>query len=216
MPRFALLGIFLFTLPFDSGCLYCAYPALDYTPPLKLDTAPDEIHAFRVDATSRRVVPLGGFINVPEDQLWKPDEQVLSQQLSELSTSPTHEVPAQIKPSLSYGFLIPILVANALTHTSRSVSVRLYRPGYELVEVHAWENVTRIAWNPVADVEGQERTLDNLVTWPLEAGSASGAHRQALLFAASEYDRLAAGAPSARLRVRLAGKARTLRDQAEK
>jgi hypothetical protein len=162
------------------------------------------------------IVPLAGFINVPEDQLLKRIESILSHQLSELPVMPTGEIPAQIEPSLSYGFLIPILVVNALTDTSHSVSVRLYRPGYDLVEVQSWEKPPQLAWKAVPDVEGQEKTLDKLITWPLEPGSATPAHRKALFFGAQEYARLAAIAPSADMKARLVEKASHLREQAEK
>jgi hypothetical protein len=215
MPRYVLPAICLFALFFQGGCLYCAYPRIDYTAPVQLDGSND-IHAFRVDTTNQGIVTLGGFIHVPEDQLWKLDEYIHSQHLSELAALPTGEIPAQFKLSVSYGLLIPILVANALTHTSHSVSVRLYRPGYELVEINSWEKGTRISWKAIHDVEGQEKTLDRLFSWPLEAGSTSTGNRNALLFGAAEYARLTASAPSRELQARLAEKARTLREQAEK
>src|SRR6266404_3976671 len=103
MPRFVPLNICLFALLLNSGCLYCAYPRIDYTPPLQLNPS-TEIHAFRVDTTKQGIIPLGGFIHTPEDQLWKLNDYILSQQLCELHGMPTGEIPAQIKPSVSYGF----------------------------------------------------------------------------------------------------------------
>jgi hypothetical protein len=92
-------------------------------------------------------------------------------------------------------------------HTSHNVLLRLYRPGYELVEFDSWLARSEIEWNKASSVAEQEKAIDGLLhvrapyfgekegeySFPgLAAGSTSEGHRKALLFAASEYERVAA------------------------
>jgi hypothetical protein len=161
-----------------------------------------------VDITTRRVVPFGFSGSTPDRERYEC--------LTELPVTPTGTVPAQIKSSLSYGFVYPILVVNAFIHTSHSLALRLYRPGYELVEIESWDQVDRVVWKPVADLETQEKVLDALLANELFVGSSSAAHRDVLRFGVAEYTRLAAATQSSRERMRLATKARRLaRDAAE-
>jgi hypothetical protein len=128
-----------------------------------------------------------------------------------------------------------------------TVMVRLYRPGCQTVEVSSWSLPEQVVWTGVADLKGQENAVDNLVAaqpfpfFPetpeernakragqespgsmlgcLAPGSESPEHRKALLFAASEYERLArevpAGEEGRRMRDRMEGKARWLRERAD-
>jgi hypothetical protein len=207
MQRTLLLTAGLLFLPFLGGCIfpYCAYPRLDYTPGVKLDSPPNEVHAFRVDIT-RPIADMSMFVGpVPVDE-----------RLSELPVTNTDEVPAQIKPSVTYGFVVIGIVLNYLTHTSHSIALRLYRPGYELVEIASWQRVNRVPWKRAADLEAQVKTLESLFPFgQLEAGSKSAAHRDALLFGASEYERLATIARSQDQQARLTGMATRLRERAE-
>jgi hypothetical protein len=198
------------------SCLYCAYPKLDYTPPVELDVPAHEVHAFRMDITTGSGLFLRGLIDVPPDQLWKCEEFVVSRRLTELAATPTDKIPAQLKTSVSYGLFFPFLVVNMFTHRTHTVFATLYRPGYELVEVHSWEKAKSVLWQPVPGIEDQEKVLDQLLTSPLAAGSVSRAHRQAMLFGASEYDRLAVSVRSCESLERLKAKANKLREQAEK
>jgi hypothetical protein len=204
MRRTATVGACLLCLPFLSGCLfpYCAYPTIDYTPAVKLDAPPGEVHAFRVDIT-RPTADMSVFVGP------------VFERLSELPATNTDEVPAQVKPSVSYGFVVIGIALNYLTHTSHSVALRLYRPGYELVEIKSWQRMNRVAWKPIQDAAAQEQTLDLLLPAErLEPGSVSLAHREALLFGASEYERLASDARSEDLRARLTARATVLRSRA--
>lgn len=206
MRRIALLTARLFCLPFLSGCIlpYCAYPKIDYTPAVSLDAKSSEVRAFRVDIT-KPTADLSVFVGP------------VYERLSEIPVTNTDEVPTQVKPSVSYGFVVIGIALNYLTHTSRSLAVRLYRPGFELVEISSWERVHRVAWKASADLEAQEKTLDGLFrVGRLESGSTAERHKDALLFGAAEYDRLAGAASSPEQRERLVEKATKLRDLANK
>jgi hypothetical protein len=205
MGRAVLLAGIVLCLPFLGGCLfpYCAYPKLDYTPSLRLDASPKEVHVFRV-AITRPTADLSVFVGP------------VYERLSEVPASSTDEVPAQVKPSFTYGFVVIGVALNYLTHSSHSVAVRLYRPGYELVEIKSWERKHRVAWHPAPDLEAQETSLDTLLPLGLlEPGSKSAAHQDALLYGASEYERLAALTRSEDHHARLASKARKLRERAK-
>jgi hypothetical protein len=122
--RSMILPAFVVCAPCICGCMvpYCAYPALDYTPPVKIDAPSAQVRAFRVDISK----PTGD-MSVFRGPIYES--------LSEIPVTNTDEVPAQIKPSVSYGFIVNGVALNYLTHTSYSVGMRVYRPGYELVEI---------------------------------------------------------------------------------
>jgi hypothetical protein len=169
---------------------------------VKLDSATGEVRAFRIDIT-KPTADMSVFVGP------------VYERLSEIPATNTDEIPAQIKPSVTYGFVVIGIALNYLTHTSHSMALRLYRPGYELVEVKPWERVNRVAWKSAPDLEVQEKTLDTLLPLGrLEPGSKSAAHRDALLFGAAEYERLAATAQAEDQRTRLTSKAGKLRERA--
>jgi len=207
----ALTGCLL-CLPFLGGCFpYYAFPAVDYTPSVRVTAPAGEVRAFRADVTGKGVLTFGGFIDVPPERLWKLDETT-SLCLAELPLTDAEKVPAQVKPSMSYGYAIPILVVNALIHTRHSLALRLYRRGYELVEIDSWGSVKEVEWKPAGDLEDQVTALDRLLTGYQETGPLSPAHRDALLFGAAEYERLAEEAQTTEQQRRLLYQANDLRE----
>jgi hypothetical protein len=229
MRRALFLAVALCPLLFAGGCLMpYAYPKLDYTPPVKLDTPPGEVHAFRVDLTR--------YIS-----MWMPmeeDDRMVFERLTEIPVPPTVEVPAQIKLSVTSGS--DLNFEKPPEKTEHSVALRLYRPGYELVEIGAWEQVDRVCWKPAPDLKAQTKALDQLTSASLsegssaffeqkygldqilpksatvpEIGSVSPEHRAALLFAAAEYEKLATGASSPDEQKELKAKATELRKLAD-
>jgi hypothetical protein len=114
------------------------------------------------------------------------------------------------KLSLTYSHFYPLIVLNAFTIKSHLLAVRLYRPGYETVEVKAWSSAP-IVWKPLHDVKDQAKAVDALVTDVF--ASESPAHRRMLLFAADEYERLAGR--NAEDRQMLLYRAAELRDKAQ-
>jgi hypothetical protein len=179
---------------------------------LKLDTDATDVHVFRADTDHEGVYPLRGFIHVPEDEVgkWQWSSSSL---LSELPITEDGLLPSQGKLSLAYGFFVPILVVNAALHKSQSLSVRLYRPGYELIEVRPWQRAGEINWLPAVDFKAQEDTLDRLMKGIPLVGPAS--HRESLRFVAAEYERLAAATDCPEQRTRLAAKGDQIRKSAE-
>ena len=118
----------------------------------------------------------------------------------------------QVKASVQYG----IVAIGPLTFRyleGSTLALRLYRPGYELVEIAAWEATNRVEWKRLSAMTVDEAAVNALFGGNLEPGSASKAHRAALLFGASEYDRLA-GSSSSTERELLRGRAENLRDLA--
>jgi hypothetical protein len=202
MRRAVPLIVCIVCMPAVAGCIfpYCVYPKLDYTPSAKLDAPVDDVRAFRVDITTETSVGFGGGG---------------VQRLTQIPVTNTEDVSAQIKPSVSYGFVVIGVALNHITHTSYSMAVRVYRPGFELAEIKPWQRVQRLAWKAAPDLDAQENALDNLFpTFSLERGSKDAAHRDAMLFGAAEYERLAATASAPEQQERLARKAQELRDRA--
>jgi hypothetical protein len=130
-------------------------------------------------------------------------------QLSEVPLSPNGKVPRQAQFSLGHGW--HGLMSLGVSH---SIRLCLYRPGFQLVEIHAWEDLDTASWQVAADLRAQKKALDDLIsrsrdvppdrterivfdseTSRLAPGSVSEPHKNALLFLASEYDRLSACAP---------------------
>ena len=213
---------FLICIPSLSGCIFpYVGPSIAYTPSVKLDVPREEVRAFRVDIASSQDSPdwHGPFLS-----------QTNKERLSEVSISHRDEVPSQVKASVQHG----IVLIGVISHRMReceSVVVRLYRPGYELVEIGPWERTNRVEWKPAPELAAREKAVDQLFggrqggprrpaarfgCWQ-DVGSVSAAHREALLFGASEYERLAKlPSSTADEQAVLHDKAKVMRDLAAK
>jgi hypothetical protein len=198
-----LIATVVFTLPLLGCMVPYAYPKVDYTMPIKVECPGEEVHAFRVDITQHRT-------DVPAR-----DATVC---LTELPLNGGGEIPAQKKSSVTYGFYVFAVALDLPVETNHDVHVRVYRPGFELVEIASWQPPECVDWKRAPDLKTQAEVLHSLV-WMAEPGSASPANRAALLFAASEYERLAALAPpdygKDTLKSRLMDEARELRKRAD-
>lgn len=195
-----------------SGCVIpYAYPKLDFTRALQLDMPPGDVRVFRVDVAQAKSGP-------PATYGWE--------QLTEISVRDSGRVASQIKSSLPHGVYLFMGALNYDFGTSRTLALRAYRPGFELVEVKSLERTDQLVWISAPDLTVQERTLDAL--FPLEEGaefqigkrvvhrgSISAAHRQALHFGAAEYERLAATTDVREQQSKLVDKAHRLRARAE-
>ena len=242
MNRIALLrqfgrALFLLT-PLLAGCIpfipvYYAYPTAAFIPAVPAAASPAEVRAFRVDVADEQ-----NCIDFPEH-----DRYVLTP----VSLSRAGSVPPQMLVALDYGWVWNCIALIFDGHTHHTVMVRLYRPGFRTVEIQAGQKEGRADWEKTADAAAQEKAVDDLLsTWgtndpgrqwaddhnrdlpptdwkvfaSLAPGSSSSGHRRTLLFAASEYERLAAGLgddePAQRQRARLADKAKALRELAGK
>jgi hypothetical protein len=207
-----------------------AWPSAAVTPVLRVHARPDEVHAFRVETNASH-----GSVD------YSADNEYL---LGELPVSASGWVSPQTNLGCDYTWSA-LGFCNLKHH---SVMVRLYRPGCQTVEVGSWDLPHEIKWTGAADLAGQEKAVDDLLeTWQanmylrmfmrqdrerhpsqepspeslfgcLAPGSKSPGYHQALLFAASEYERLAkatADDPSAQaIRDRMMNKATWLRERA--
>jgi hypothetical protein len=206
-----------------------AYPKVSYLPPVTLGAERDEVSVFRVD-----VVDDDNCVNIREK-----DEYVLH-------PLPLHRdghTDPQVKLAVDYGWLlnwVSVLYDGSTHHT---IMVRLYRPGYQTIEIHSWQKNGRAKWIPTSSLDEQEIAIDELLsTWNttperlqnqiartgfvpprdpfvfhyLARGSTLDEHQQALQFAASEYERLLRQATAPDMRERLNGKAKALRELAAK
>jgi hypothetical protein len=248
-----VLVIALLLLVLVGGCIpfvpvYFGCPTVACVPGVPVAAPAEEIRAFRVAVADDR-----NCVDFPEKDRYL---------LSAVPLGPAGTVPPQVQVALDYGWVwnCIALVYGGFTH--HTIMVRLYRPGWQTVEIRSWQKKGSVIWKEAVSAAEREVAIDTLLsTWETDAsghlgayhaaaeaardagrelpdsfeppppqdasvfgslapGSASGAHRQALRFAAAEYERLAAqlaadDAASAQ-RARLADKARRLRELAEK
>jgi hypothetical protein len=227
--RSILFGALGLICPLFAGCWTgYAYPTMSFVPTVTLESPVDEIHAFRIDLTDKQ--------NCFDCDA--PDRYVFST----IPLTSTGRVPSQTKVALDYGWFFYQSIMSYSEHTHHTVLVRLYRPGWDTVEIKPWEKTNSVIWKKAQDLTAQEKAVDDLIsTWKtdllccespcdencpllkdreafrgLVPGSTSDSHRQALMFAASEYDRLALlvtddDSPQGR-RKRLLEKSQWLRD----
>jgi hypothetical protein len=208
-----------------------AYPTVSVVPPVRVGPAADDVYAFRVDIADEN-----NCIDFADK-----DRYVLRA----LCLSPGHSSYPQMQVSVDYGWIWNCIALIYTGHTSHTVRVRLYRPGWQTVEVKSWQRQGKADWREAPDAEGREKAVDDLVsTWEtdfsgrrfgqgdsegrsqgpalfacLTSGHVSRSHREALLFAAAEYERLLAEASpesAGKMRERLAAKAKALRELAAK
>ncbi|HTU22338.1 MAG TPA: hypothetical protein VMG10_30140 [Gemmataceae bacterium] len=224
MRRFCgLLGLLL------AGCmpLGYAFPTISYVRPASVGAARDEVRAFRVD-----VADDDNYFEIPEKDRYR------------LTPLPLHRdgsFDPQMKVAVDYGWICNCVAFINGSSTHHTVLVRMYRPGYQTLELESWRKQGRLQWTPASTPEEREQAIDDLVTtWytaparlqskytvegfvpPHDAiifrylapGSTSHEHRSALLFAAGEYDQLLSEVNDPKLRSRLEEKAKALRQLA--
>jgi hypothetical protein len=193
--------------PFLAGCfpLLYAYPSLSFVPPIDAGPVTDKVYAFRVDITDERN---GAEFPDRDRYLFR-----------EIPVSETARVPLQAKLDVDRGWVF-FGPQKYSAHTRHAILVRLYRPGYQTVEVARPGDAKRICWVEAKEVRNRETAVDELLsTWRTDAsghkelaaknrvgqstpdnvvqirclapGSASTGHRQFLLFAADQYTAIA-------------------------
>jgi hypothetical protein len=234
--RGVALGVGLLLSPLLSGCFVpvgAAWPSVSVTPLLQVNATGGQVRAFRVDSsTSHGGIEFSG-----------ENEYVLS----EVPVSSGGLVSPQGNVGCDYFWYCNFIALSYGQVKHHSTLVRLYRPGCQTVEVASWNLPHEVAWRGVADLAGQEKSLDDLLAtgtanifreWAvrdadpsredyaerlfggLAPGSKSPEHRKVLVFAASEYERLAKTAPESAagqaIRDRLKRKAEWLRERAGK
>jgi hypothetical protein len=206
LARWTALGIGLLACPLLSGCLVpvgAAWPSVRVTPLLQVDSGPDKVRAFRVDKTTSH-----GCMDFSLD-----NEYVLK----EIPVSSAGWVSPQGKVACDYCWYWNCIALTYFNGKHHSVTVRLYEPDRQTLEIDSWDLPHGVQWKIARALDEREKAVDELVStrgansWQemheqhdalnpagaeslfrfLAPGSNSPEHRQALLFAASEYERLA-------------------------
>jgi hypothetical protein len=210
----------LITALFLPGCLLpYAAPSVSYVPPFDLECPAGEVRVFRVNITRERA-------DIGQNELCE---------LKEVGADGINKTPGQTGVSVNRGIYVFSPALSYPVSTSHTIAVRLYRPGFEAVELNSWDPPGKIIWKPAMTAAVQEMALDDLfdldkkpavgegavmVHRTLQPGTTSTAHRTALRFGAGEYARLAAqvtgkDASQQALRDRLVDKARRLEQLAD-
>lgn len=183
-----------------AGCvpLFYAYPSISYVPTLNIGPSHDNIYVFRID--------------VADDASCVDFADPSHYRLRQVHVTPAGKVLGQSKVAIDSGFYWNGIVLTYTGHTSHTLRLRLYRAGYDAIDIRSWQGEMSLAWKDAADLESQEKAVDALLAptqsnftgtlkhkeqgWSfehLDPGSVSREHRHALLFGAGEYERLAAG-----------------------
>ena len=186
-----------------AGCIpfvpiYYAYPTMTFVPGTNVGAEHEEVHAFRVVIADE--------ISCPE--YMKPG----SYRLGELPIKASGEVPGQLSMNVDTGFVWNCIALSYDEQTCHTVRIRLYRPGYDLVEITSEDTRGKIKWEKAGSAVRQEKAVDQLLaptadsTWAqanrdrpdnhwgfdqLDPGSKNQGHRKALVFAAEQYERIA-------------------------
>jgi len=180
-----------------AGCvpIFYAYPSFSYVPALNLGPAHDNIFVFRVDVTDDESTP----------DLAKPGHYRFRQ----VHIAPHGTIVGQGKVAVDSGFYWNLIAVTYAEKTDHTMRLRLYRPGFDLLEIRPYQNEAPMEWTAVSGLAAQEKVVDKLVqptskgTWTqthkddkwglaqVDPGSESPEHHNALLFIASEYERLA-------------------------
>jgi hypothetical protein len=190
---FAFLGCM--TLPF---CI----PEVNTIPPVDLGTTKNDVHIFRVDVTEQMTVD-----PAPGDVLSGP-HAVETYELTQVPADAPGVTPRQVGLTFRQGWRkvgLGNFNTDCLSHT---IALRLYRPGFDTIEVQCSRVPREVHWTEAVDLSAQEKALDDVlgvslfdakvplskafwVTRKLEPGTTSDAQRDALLFCAGECERLA-------------------------
>jgi hypothetical protein len=200
----ACVGLVCLALP---GCMQVPLCILEinYVRPVDPGPASAEVHAYRVAVTVKEVV------NIEAD--FQPAAGGVDHfELTPMRLPDHGTTAAQLDLTWAYGWRFIGVWNHWPTLTTHAVLVRLYRRGYETIELRPGQNEADLVWHPATEVAALETAVDNLLgvspllaTSPLdpvkttghrsppalELGTVSSGHREALLFAAGEYEWLA-------------------------
>lgn len=223
-------GIAALTSLLAPGCVYVPYcvPAFQRIGALEADPEWDDVRVFRLEGTAkivnRTLIMQIAHSKLEEVTLRRIDPSVLNDQSI---------------AGIERGVLCLGMVNTVSSATCRELAVHLYRPGYRTIQLVSGRPLrfstrkSSLEWIPVADSVESEQAVDFLLHMnrpshflvpcetELASGGASPAHRESLLFAAAEYDRIAwfvdDDEPEAdAIRERLREKAKRLRKLADR
>lgn len=229
----------------SSGCLYVPYclPEFQRIGAIEADWDRDEVHVFRVDSTSKEHNGTSPLFVAAGLMSWPPGTArsipFETHELTRIHPSDSNKVDGQRAMRWGHGKLCFGMINTVAEATHHTLAVRLYRPGFETIDVRASNNPlsggyveSSRSWQPVFDIADFEAAVDAVIGLsstddPSEpfadsrpaAGDVSPAHLEALLFCAAEYERIARMAAddeleAEALRERLRAKAEGLRQRA--
>jgi hypothetical protein len=172
-------------------------PEVNYMPGMDAKCKRDEVHVFRVDLTQEASIREG-----PAAVAGKITE---TERLTRITTSAGGATWPQFGVSFATGWRYFGVINFTASSVEHGVSLRFYRPGYETIAVKSGDDVRELRWTPATDLSAQVKAVDDLLHGPsgltgsrrvaveqvLESGAKSASQREALLFAAGEYERLA-------------------------
>lgn len=201
MPgRAACVACLVGLLPL-SGCIVpYAYPTLSYTPSLPIGAHADEVHVFRVNVENH-------LVDIMKFRV---------ERISEVPLKDAGKIPSQVSPGMANGVAMYFIALNYDFRSTSTIRLRIYRPGFELIEVNSWDAAAPIEWTPARDLYAQRCALDGL--FPAESiGPVPDDSRQraALSFGAAEYRRLAESAAEGEEREKLERRAVRLEELAD-
>ena len=162
--------------PLLAGCVGFAYPDVSRTPTVALPAA--DVHAFRVVSQLTMSGP------------WMTGPVQFGETVDEIPVT-SGAVGPEREAYISYYYLVfPFNGSH-----SRTLTVLLYRPGYEIVEVPArpWWRAPgggppeEVAWKKAPDLTAEKAAVDRIAS--REGGRSPS--KDVLRFAAEEYARLA-------------------------
>jgi hypothetical protein len=197
LRRFTRAGICLVCFV-CVGCVQIPYclPEFNVVSAVSVPVPGGDVHIFRVDGTVNADMPVffGCGARYVEDE---------SHELARLQPTDRKTVPRQWTVGIEHGWCCVGLANQRTVWTTHTVAVRFYRRGYETITVGPGDVSKDLVWKPVTENTGLEKAVDELIdcdtghyTWHYgKRGPASGensaAHREALLFCAAEYNRIA-------------------------
>jgi hypothetical protein len=181
------------------GCLQVpvCMPEVSLVPSVGLGADADEVHAFRVDVTDHE--------QIKEGRAATPIRAENFEYYALSRITPSSGTTPQLSMTCASGWCTVGCWNYFNSLTLHSVAVRLYRPGYDTIELRPGQP-RELRWVEATDLAAREKAVDDLLgVSPLELeqpaseqqqrrldrGAKSLAHRDALLFAAREYERLA-------------------------
>jgi hypothetical protein len=188
-----------------TACIPYAYPNLTVVQGGNPGAQIPECRVFRVDVTAYQ-----------EDIGEKGEYKIV-----EIARRPDGSFPPQSELAIDRVYVANPALSYNLGRVN-SIRVRIYRPGYKLVEMKPGDAAGKIEWQPAASANEQEKAIDELLQRPtVTAGGAFTKHtppldqgylssKATLLFAAAEYERVASAASSPEDATRLRNKAEQL------
>jgi hypothetical protein len=170
----------LLVLPFASGCMGFGYPSVSQTPRVNVPDA--NVRAFRDEG---QITFTGPIMTGPV-----------------YASGSVKEIPvvaAKVEPQTYAYFPYYYLIFPFQGSTSGDMSVLLYRPGFQTVEVPArpwwrfpgWTEPERVVWKEASDLAAQMEALEKVLPKNFDREE-NFLDKNVREFAAREYARLAA------------------------